>query len=694
MTISQKLSNFMNTHSFHSDTKPQKHQPSALVMTTSHAHTARVRAIAALTLAFFLVAPGMRAADSNPPEKMTYQGYLVDANGAVLGSGTPKNYDIQFRIYDAAQGTTNKVWSEQQTVTVDNGNFSVLLGEGAQIGSEPHNAISGAFTGGSASDRFIGITVLGLAGGNVEILPRLRLLPSPYAFMAKNANAVANSTGTQVITLSGTQVGINKAVPGSALDVTGTVTATAFSGSGANVTSISAANISSGSLADGRLSANVVLLNGGQTFSTAPTFGSGIFIGDTIQSTGGNTRGVDSTDLQTVRGVATQVASGNNSGIIGGRNHTASGLRATVAGGDQNSAIGPDSFVGGGNFHTASGSGASAIVGGNTGTASGLNSFIGGGNNNTASGDNSAVLGGANNVAAGQWSVAMGRRAKANFDGSMVLADSQNSDIASAAVNQLSLRFQNGVRLNDLPMFFRTGVDVNHGLGWTNSFGGFSFDGPALWGYSGGVLGTRNGGDKGVLRWNNSGYVGINQGSPASPLHVKQTADGSVNGGIKLEKADGASTWRIYVYTDNDLVFDASSGPAFFYIRDQDGYTAISSDRRLKKDILPMDSMLDKVMALKPVTFRYKKNDSSKPVSFGFIAQDVEEVLPELVDVKKDIKHINYGALLPITIEAIQGLNKKLDETVKQKDAEIQAMRTEMQELRKMVEGLAKQIAE
>ena len=77
-----------------------------------------------------------RAADANPPEQMTYQGYLVDANGDPLGNLAPANYDAVFRIYDVKQGGAS-LWAEQQTVTVDKGYFSVMLGEGTGFGNEP-----------------------------------------------------------------------------------------------------------------------------------------------------------------------------------------------------------------------------------------------------------------------------------------------------------------------------------------------------------------------------------------------------------------------------------------------------------------------------------------------------------------------------------------------------------------------------
>lgn len=60
------------------------------------------------------------------------------------------------------------------------------------------------------------------------------------------------------------------------------------------------------------------------------------------------------------------------------------------------------------------------------------------------------------------------------------------------------------------------------------------------------------------------------------------------------------------------------------------------SDRKLKKDIKPFVSALDKLMALAPVTYYYKNEKESginlpKELQYGFIAQDLETVFPELV---------------------------------------------------------------
>jgi hypothetical protein len=71
-------------------------------------------------------------------------------------------------------------------------------------------------------------------------------------------------------------------------------------------------------------------------------------------------------------------------------------------------------------------------------------------------------------------------------------------------------QFRNNVFLNDKTLNLRS--DTNHGLrlcGSSNQFAGVGIDGPALYGFSGGILGTTTGTQKSVLQWNNNN-VSIN----------------------------------------------------------------------------------------------------------------------------------------------------------------------------------------
>jgi hypothetical protein len=146
--------------------------------------------IVALLLSLALV-PALTWAQPtpNPPGQISYQGFLTDANGVPLALSSPKNYDVNFRIYNVPSGGT-AMWGEIQTVTVDRGYFSVLLGQGAALSSgEPWtNNLAGIFTASDASDRYLGMTVKGITTPDSEIQPRLRLLAGPYAFLAARAN--------------------------------------------------------------------------------------------------------------------------------------------------------------------------------------------------------------------------------------------------------------------------------------------------------------------------------------------------------------------------------------------------------------------------------------------------------------------------------------------------------------------------
>jgi hypothetical protein len=193
--------------------------------------------LALLVLAFSLLATRSGATTYNPPQLMSYQGYVTDANGNPLGSTNtgPKNYNIVFRIWDLQTGgTTNgtdELYAEQQTVTVNNGYFSVLLGQGTAYATEPHtNALSGLFTPATPANRYVEITVLGIgpAGANITIFPRLQMISSPYSYLAANAvnalnaGTLVNSNNAPTVSIAANgEVGIGTTSPDQELTVNG-----------------------------------------------------------------------------------------------------------------------------------------------------------------------------------------------------------------------------------------------------------------------------------------------------------------------------------------------------------------------------------------------------------------------------------------------------------------------------------------
>ena len=96
-------------------------------------------------------------------------------------------------------------------------------------------------------------------------------------------------------------------------------------------------------------------------------------------------------------------------------------------------------------------------------------------------------------------------------------------------------------------------------------------------------------------------------------------------------------------------------------------YSTIS-DRRYKKDILAVDSSLGIINRLRPVSYLTIAQDEGDRRNYGFIAQDLHEVIPEAVNVPAQENHnytIEYMSLIPLLTKSIQELSEKINEQQK-----------------------------
>lgn len=85
-----------------------------------------------------------------------------------------------------------------------------------------------------------------------------------------------------------------------------------------------------------------------------------------------------------------------------------------------------------------------------------------------------------------------------------------------------------------------------------------------------------------------------------------------------------------------------------------------TSDGRLKKNIVPIESALTKILSLKGVTYDWRMEEFPERnflvgKQYGLIAQELEKIIPELVDTDEEgWKSIEYSHLVPVLIEAIK----------------------------------------
>lgn len=107
-----------------------------------------------------------------------------------------------------------------------------------------------------------------------------------------------------------------------------------------------------------------------------------------------------------------------------------------------------------------------------------------------------------------------------------------------------------------------------------------------------------------------------------------------------------------------------------------------ASDERLKNDIANLESPLDKIMALRSVTFTWKDETLAKRgTQLGFVAQEVQQVLPELIGETPDgMLGVDYASLTSVLTGAVQ-----------EQQAEIESMQAQIAALQAQMESLQSQ---
>ena len=184
-----------------------------------------------------------------------------------------------------------------------------------------------------------------------------------------------------------------------------------------------------------------------------------------------------------------------------------------------------------------------------------------------------------------------------------------------------------------------------------------------------------------VLQGN--GRVGIGTQSPPRPLSIQDAGTGDT---LQLLSSQGGSDYHLdfgsqglefvetnvaggrLVLRDGGNVGINTSNPLFTLEvngsagKPGGGSWSVSSDARLKKNVSDLDGALETLLSLRGVSFEYKDPEAIHELAgerIGFLAQEVEEVLPDWVDEVGDYKRLTIRGFEALAVEALRELSEE-----------------------------------
>jgi hypothetical protein len=699
-------------------------------MSSPSAECPIMHAIQRFVAAVLLFATLPLAAQTPQGTAFTYQGELRQNNQPFTGA-----VDMVFTLYDSAGGTT--VIGSPIQMTSGNGN-PVQVANGIFTATLDFTGTPFFTVGDDA--RWLEVQV-----ANNILSPRTKIENAPYALTSQLAyNVPASSIGaTQIIPAQVQQRVTGSCGTGSAISVinqNGTVSCQSSSGTISGVTPASGSGLTGGGTtgsvslgtdlsvlqkrvggtcpsgwsisavnADGTVACQAT----GTGTVTSITTGNGL-TGGTITSTG--TIGVDTS---VVALNANTWSSNGNAGVTSGFLGTTDGnpLTFKVAGvtagrlqpttptsgyfdlpnvifGSSVNNVSPGASgatIGGGGGNSTAGAYINAVAsswgtvsGGSSNGVGGFGGFIGGGNANSANGTYSVVGGGQLNLASGAGAVVPGgyvNKAGATSslaagsyahvrdateaggsadDGTFVWSDATGSSanqFTSSGANQFLVRAGSGVGINTTPL---------------NSEAELTIRGSA----------TAASSNADITLLPRSSNYGFNLSAIAGATAAATT--------FAIETTNGYASYFAIDATGNVTVNQGNltlAGTTAQAYKPGGGSWSAPSDARLKRDIQPLDHMLDTLLQLRGVTFEYARpDDNLHPAGrhTGFIAQEVQQVFPDWVGHTAD-GYLSVGpqGFEAMTVEALRELRAE-------KDAEIADLRNQLNELDARVRELAR----
>jgi hypothetical protein len=495
----------------------------------------------------------------------TYEGHLTSGTNPAHG-----HYDFTFKLFDASAGPTQHGSTlTNPAVVVTKGLFTTELDFGA-----------GIFDG-TAYWLEIGVRT-NLGGSFTTLVPRQSVTPSPYAIFSPSAGTAGSATTAG----TATSVAAN-GVSGGAIQ-NGSITAPKIAlgqvvkslnglhdditlAAGLNLTLTPVGNTltfdsptwSLTGNAGTSLPANFLGTTDNQPLDLKANGQRGLELQYSSVGSGGIISFGSHSGMNVLGGywgntisnavVGATIAGGGNEaysiffgpsyypnvvtadfGSVGGGYLNTAAYAGTVPGGYNNSALGNGSFAAGRNAHVnhdgsfmwGDGSTAAYSTGANSFEvlASGAVNFFngaGGVNIDMFNGNNGDINYSLRFGSGSGEGIGSKRSAGGNLYGLDFYTGFNNR---MQIFNDGTTSFYGTTRINDNDLWLRANGDSNHGLAYRGTVAGIFFDGPFLWGYQGGALGTVVP-DEVSLKWDYNGNVWVNRDLSAHTISIRGGAD-------------------------------------------------------------------------------------------------------------------------------------------------------------------------
>ena len=175
---------------------------------------------------------------------------------------------------------------------------------------------------------------------------------------------------------------------------------------------------------------------------------------------------------------------------------------------------------------------------------------------------------------------------------------------------------------------------------------------------------------------NNTERMKINSGgdievaaASGSEFKVNSTGSGGNDVGLSTQLPGYSANMYSNFFSSGNNIYFVLGGSYVGYIASNGSYNA--SDERLKENITDLTGSLDKIKQLRGVNFTWKDSNRGVGNNIGFLAQEVESIIPEVVDDgglpndengESPMKHVSYEHVVPHLVEAIKELEARVKE--------------------------------